>query len=151
MPDVRCKPESALCPAQPADLSAVASAGTSLQLVAVWSVCLGQVADAVQQLQVEWSQERGTKKPRFRVLQAFAEHGGPVSAESKRAGNLPHLKSFLGSLVDQRTPQGRWHRDLSFRDRRKSVLWTKTESRRALQSQDPEPVADAALAEIWNP
>jgi hypothetical protein len=150
-PDVRCKPESALCPSQSADPHSAAAAATYPQQVKRLSACLGQVAETLQRIQVEWSCEKGTNLSRLRMLQTLAEHGGPVSTQPEREGKLQHSKLFLRSLVDRRTLAGLLHREQSVRDRRKAVLWNTTDKPSDGPEYGMETLADALPAGIGDP
>lgn len=88
MPDVRCKPDSAPCSAQPADSPHEAAERNTVWQVDRLAACLDEAAESLQRTQGRCARVNGKTEWRFRVVQALADHGGPECTQAKLAGNL---------------------------------------------------------------
>jgi DNA-binding MarR family transcriptional regulator len=134
MPELRCKPNSALCAAQSAETHLGAAAATAVGPVERLAACLREAAESLQRAQEECARVHGTNESRFRILQALADHGGPECTQAELAGKLQQSESHLSSQVEKLALEGLLCRERSIRDRRKTMLWTTTEGRRVAQS-----------------
>lgn len=129
MPELRCEPAAASCPAQLAEPpSAVRHCGGPTPVEQLGN-CLREAAELLQRVHVECARVSGLTDARFRVLQALSEHGGPECTQAELAGRLQQSESHLSSLVEQLALEGLVVRERSVRDRRKTLLCATVEGR----------------------